>query len=108
VRLGRAEAAMILASALRRAVFGCPTALSQGLLPKRIGCAPTEADAAQPTDLLAEKGPLATLPRGVTLEASFSRLFPRRTPQNSAWLQIKAILLAMISLVLQSAGHAHR
>jgi hypothetical protein len=32
VRLGRAEAAMILASALRRAVFGCATALSQGPL----------------------------------------------------------------------------
>jgi hypothetical protein len=28
------------------------------------------------TDLLAEKGPLATLPRGVTFKASFSRLFP--------------------------------
>ena len=34
----------------------------------------------QVADLLEEKGPLATLPRGVTLEASFLRLFPRRIP----------------------------
>jgi hypothetical protein len=46
VRLGRAEAAMILASALRRAQYlDARTAQSQGPLPKRIGCAPTEADA---------------------------------------------------------------